>query len=60
MLCSQLNPRVIGITTSIRVDFLKQCFAKLEEPRHPVNIRVEINGVRQLETFNNASVSHNK
>ncbi|KAF5840866.1 hypothetical protein DUNSADRAFT_15234, partial [Dunaliella salina] len=56
----KVQPRIIGITTSIRVDFLRECFPSIQEPRHPVNIKVEINGVRQPEQFPNASISHNR
>lgn len=56
----QLNPRVIGITTSIRVDFLKACFREISEPRHAISVKIEVNGVRQPELFTGASISHNR
>ncbi|KAJ9524167.1 hypothetical protein QJQ45_004939 [Haematococcus lacustris] len=57
----RVNPRVVGITTSIRVDFLRACFGRdIEEPRHSISVRVEVNGVRQPEVFTGASISHNR
>lgn len=56
----QAAARIIGITTSIRAEFLRACFPALEEPRHSVSIRVEVNGVRQPEAFSGASISHNR
>jgi hypothetical protein len=32
----------------------------MQEPRHAVNIKVEVNGVRQPELFSGASISHNR
>lgn len=50
----------VYVHVCVCADFLKECFGAIQEPRHPVTIKVEVNGVRQPEQFHTASISHSR